>query len=69
MICRYTAVSLTLRELEAGAGAALTVFLALFLAGVPGQKTVLLDEGAGRVVDQGQSPGDAVTDGAGLAGA
>ena len=59
---------LTLRELEAGTCAALTVFLALFFAGISGEKACCLDKGTSRIVNQSKRAGHAVTNGAGLTG-
>src|SRR3954471_13168365 len=58
---------LALGELEAGAGAALTVLLALFDARVAGDEAGFLQRGAEGAVDLHQRAGDAVLDGVGLA--
>src|SRR5947207_2254660 len=58
--------SLTLRELEAFAGARLAVLLALLLARVAREQTVGLQRSAQRGFRELQCPGDAMTDRAGL---
>ena len=61
-------VWLTLGELGGAAGGLQTVFLALLHSGVAGQQASGLQDGAVLLVDQEQSAGNAVADGAGLAG-
>src|SRR5262245_36259981 len=59
---------LPLRELEALAGARLSVLLALLHAGVAGQHAFLAQHAAQRLVEAHERPGDAEADRAGLAG-
>src|SRR5512140_376863 len=58
---------LPLRELEPGAGAALSVLLALLHARVAREETGLLERPAQLEVEQAERAGDSVPDGAGLA--
>ncbi len=53
-------LGLTLGELEAGAGAAETVLLTLFLTSIAGQETGGLENGAKFRVDFAECAGDAV---------
>ena len=58
----------SLRELRCSTGRFEAVFLTLLHTRIPGKEPGLLEDGTVILTDQQQSAGDAVTDGAGLAG-
>ena len=68
MVFRDFSCISALGELRSAAGLFETVLLALFHARVAGQQTGGFQDGAVALVDEEQGAGDAVADGAGLAG-